>query len=131
MAVVRIHGAGGVLTFDLREILAALGSEARSAWWSVGNVAVRGGEFDASGDGAVALKALVASGERIAGSRLAEIAESTQQVVWGEFRGYDSKDADSPRFVVTAFDSSWWEVGSEILELIDKVAESFDGVEHR
>jgi hypothetical protein len=131
MPAIRIHGndVGCALAFDLKEILAALGPRGLTAYWSVGDVASRGGHLDATGEGAVALERLAKSGERIIGGRLAQIADSVRQVIWGEFKGYDDKLADIPRLVVIAFDSSWWEIQSADATLLDRVAKSFDRVE--
>jgi uncharacterized protein YbjQ (UPF0145 family) len=86
-------------------------------------------EFDATGRGAVALEKLAVSGERINGRRLAKIAESVRQVIWGEFRGYEEELSDAPRVVIIAFDSSWWEIQSEETTLLDRVAKAFKDVE--
>jgi hypothetical protein len=120
---------GGVLTFDLKEVLAALGPRGLTAYWTVGDVAAQGESLDATGEGAAALEALAVSGERIIGSRLAKIAESVRQIIWGEFKGYDDKLSDAPRVVVVAFDSSWWEIQSEETTLLDRVARAFKGVQ--
>ena len=127
---IRIHlSAGGLLAFDLKEVLAALGPSGLITYWAVGDVACRGGNFDATGEGAVALEELAVSGERIIGSRLAHIAESVQQVIWGEFKGYEDILSNAPLVVVIAFDSSWWEVQSADATLVDRVAEAFKNVE--
>ena len=89
MPAIRIDlNAGELLKLDLKEVLAALGPCGLTAHWTVGDVACPVGNFDATGEGAVALEELAVSGERIIGSRLAHIAESVQQVIWGEFKGY-------------------------------------------
>jgi hypothetical protein len=128
---VRIHPntEKHALTFDLREILAALGSRGLTAYWTVGDVAAQGESLDATGEGAAALEELATSGERIIGSRLTKIAESVCQVIWGEFKAYENKLSEAPRVVVVAFDSSWWEIQSEETTLLDQVAKAFTGVE--
>jgi hypothetical protein len=124
---------GGVLTFDLKEVLAALGPIGLALYWTVGDVDTHGehsdATFDATGRGAVALEKLAVSGERINGSRLTKIAESVRQVIWGEFKGYEDKLSDAPRVVVVAFDSSWWEIQSEETTLLDRAAKAFKDVE--
>ena len=131
MPTIRIRGGDetAALKFDLKEILAALGPSGLTAYWSAGDVAARGGAFDATGEGASELEGLAASGGRIVGSRLAQIAERIQQVIWGRFAGYEDKLGEVPRVVVIAFDSSWWEVQSDDEALLDRVAASFLGVE--
>jgi hypothetical protein len=112
LPAIRIHAdkEKHALTFDLREVLAALGPRGLTAYWTVGDVAAQGESLDATGEGAAALEELAMSYERIIGSRLAKIAESVRQVIWGEFKGYEDKLSDTPRVVVVAFDSSWWEI---------------------
>jgi hypothetical protein len=77
---------------------------------------------------AVALEELAVSGERILGSRLAHIAENVRQVIWGEFKGYEDILSNTPTAVVIAFDSSWWEIQSADVTLLDRVAEAFKGI---
>jgi hypothetical protein len=117
------------LTFDLREVLAAMGPRGLTSYWTVGDVAAQGERLDATGESAAALEELAMSGERITGSRLAEIAEGLRQVIWGEFKGYEDKFSAAPSVVVVAFDSSWWEIQSEEAALLDRVAAAFKGVE--
>ena len=111
-----------VLTSDLKDILAALGPWAQGSYWTVAGVPAQGEGLDATGEGAAALEQVALSGERIIGSDLAKIADRVDQVIWGEFKGYDDKVSDTPRVAVLAFDSSWWEIQSEDVTLIDKVA---------
>ncbi len=123
----------GRLIFDLKEVLAALGPTGLALYWTVGDVDTHGehsdAELDVTGRGAVALKELAVSGERIYGSRLAKIAESVRQVIWGEFKGYEDKLSATPRVVVVAFDSSWWEIQSEETTFLDRVAKAFKDAE--
>jgi homoserine kinase type II len=129
MPTIRLHPDKNdhALAFDLREILAAVGADGLSAYWSIGDVASQGEKLDANGDGAVVLEELAISGERIIGSRLAEIAESVRQVIWGEFKGYQDQLSETPRVVVIAFDSSWWEVQSVEAPLLNRVSKAFQG----
>jgi hypothetical protein len=119
----------GRLIFDLKEVLAALGPSGLALHWTVGDVDAHGEhhdtEFDATGEGAVALEKLAVSGERISGRRLANIAKSVRQVIWGEFKGYEDELSDAPSVVVVAFDASWWEIQSEETTLLDRVARAF------
>lgn len=127
---IRLHPhEGDFLAFDLKEILSALGARGVALHWTIGDVASRGVAFDATGEGAAALEELVKSGERVTGSRLAQIAETVQQVIWGEFKGYEGNQAVMPYVIVVAFDSSWWEIQTASALLLDRVAKAFSRVE--
>ena len=67
----------------------------------------------ATGGGGVELEALERSGEEVSGSRLLEIAERTEQVIWGEFRAFRDTGRGEPWIGVIAVDSSHFEVWCE------------------
>ena len=81
MPTIRLHPTGHTLTFDLKEILAAMGPHASALYWKVGDVELQGGGFDAAGEGAAILEDLLKSGERITTVRFTEIAEKLHQVI--------------------------------------------------
>ena len=99
-----------VLTFDLRDVLRALGPDALGWTWTVSAVEETGEEPWATGEGAVELEALERSGERVAGSRLVRIARDVQQTIWGEFRAHRDRTSAEPFVRVVAFDSACFEV---------------------
>jgi len=74
--------ARGVLTFDLRDVLAVIGESSREALWHVRVV-------ECVGDGAAVaeLDRLSKTGERINDARLRELAEVVEQVIDGTFHG--------------------------------------------
>ena len=103
----------GSLAFDLRDILAALGPQAVKAVWRVGDVEVESEALMmATGNGADELEKLAKLGMLVSGERLIEIARNVDQIIWGEFKGYDSASSADPWIVVVAFDSTWFEVRS-------------------
>jgi hypothetical protein len=130
MRAIRIHDCTpeGVLAFDLAEVLAALGTSGRSAFWTVGGVASKDERLFATGKGMSELEGLASCAERVPRSRLAEIARDVRQVIWGEFKGYADKSSEDPIVVITAVDSSWWEVQSTNAGLLDRVARTFEHV---
>jgi hypothetical protein len=116
----------GGLSFDLREVLHALGPEALDWTWTVSGIEERGEVLFATGDGAAELEALETSREEISGSRLLEIAESTRQVIWGEFRAFRDSQRDHPWMRIVAFDSSWFEAWCEDEAILTRLGAAFD-----
>src|SRR5215210_3832901 len=87
---------GGVIAFVLRDVLHALGPEALDWIWIVSGVGAEGEKITATGNGAADLQALERSGAEVSGSHLAEIANRTDQVIWGEFRAFRDNQRESP-----------------------------------
>jgi hypothetical protein len=103
----------GALSFDLRHILSAIGAQAVGCSWAVSRVGgVYDEPFEATCDQAGRLEELAASGRRFKGSQLRELANGTQQVIWGEFQAYPEAGATVPVLVVRAIDSSFYEVAT-------------------
>lgn len=119
----------GFLAFDLKDILAALGTDGLKAVWTVHDVTPSVEGLIATGGGAPTLERLAASEDWLPGHQLAEIAQSVQQVIWGEFKGYVGTSFEAPWVIVTAVDSSWWEVRSVDASIIAHVASVFKNVE--
>lgn len=129
----------GALAFDLRHVLRALGSEPLDWTWTVSGVGEwKGGlsygtrkelhyneEVMATGVGGTELEAVAATSSRIKGRRLLEIADRTDQVIWGEFSGFRQDEADLPWIRIIAVDSSWFEVICEDRALLERVASAF------
>jgi hypothetical protein len=97
---------------DLRDVLAALGERAISAFWAVSGVDAEGEDVAATGDRADELEALSRSRKRVSGQRLAEIAKGIHQTIGGKFQGYDGVSSVEPWITIIAFDSSWFEIRS-------------------
>ncbi|WP_019904375.1 hypothetical protein [Methylobacterium sp. 77] len=113
MHIVRIYDTtDSVLDFDLRHILAMLGAQAIECSWIVSGVAAYDEAFDATGEQAGRLDELAASGRRITGDRLRDLANGTRQVIRGEFRAYADASAPVPVLIVRAIDSSFYEVAT-------------------
>lgn len=129
MHIVRIYGAtDNMLDFDLRHILAALGAQATECSWMVSGVAAYDEAFDATGEQAGSLEELAASGRRIKGDRLRDLANGTQQVIWGEFQAYADASATAPVFILRAIDSSFYEVATNDPHVLQNFKATFRDV---
>lgn len=130
---------GGTLAFDLRHVLRALGAELLDYTWTVSGVGEWKGalsygtrkelrydeEVMATGVGGTELEAIAATGSKITGHRLLEIADRTAQVIWGEFSAFREDRPDLPWIRIIAVDSSWFEVLCEDRLLLERVASAF------
>lgn len=129
MKVLQIHdeSRNRVLAFDIKDVLAALGTLAASSQWKVARAEHFEGEeyFEATGEGGTELESLAQSGSRISGLELQDIANRTRQVIWGIFAGYKSSDEASPWIVIYAFDSSWYEVHTDSDNALDLILKNF------
>lgn len=113
MNAIHIHDRkNGCLDFDLKDVLTAIGSRAIGSNWTISPV--EGHEeygVDATGPAANELEAIAQDKITVGGRRLVKLAQEVQQTIWGKFSAYEVT-ADEPWLIVTAFDSSWFEVCS-------------------
>ncbi|MCP1539620.1 hypothetical protein [Methylorubrum extorquens] len=129
MHIVRIYDmTNGMLDFDLRHVLAALGAQAIACSWIVSGVAAYDEAFDATGEQVRRLEELAASGRRIKGDRLRDLADGTQQVIWGEFQAYADANAAVPVLIVRAIDSSYYEVATNDPRVLQNLRAAFRDV---
>ena len=113
MRTVRISDAtDDRLDFALRHILAALEAQTAECSWMVSGVRADDAAFDATGEQAGRRDEVAASGERIQGDRLRDLADGTRQVIWGEFQAYADAGATAPVFILRAIDGSVYEVAA-------------------
>ena len=101
----------GVLTFDLRDLLNLVRSEAIGMSWAVSDV-------ECSGARSAELQELAERGVHISGRELVALANEIDQVVDGEFRAYEEGQS-TPTLVFRAVDSSAWDVAAECEHLLD------------
>jgi hypothetical protein len=113
------------LSFDLKDLLAAIGHPALEAYWTVGSVERAGELLEVIGKDIPLIEALAASGERVSGYRLQKIAADIHQTIWGEFRGYATRTAAVPWLIIVAFDSTWFEVHSSDAAILDRLKRQF------
>jgi hypothetical protein len=110
----------GVLTFDLRDILALVPPASGESTWEVSHV-------EAVGASAEALHEAADTGARLTDQRLRQIAAGIMQTIDGELRAYRS-GARSPWLVIRAVDSSSFDVISDDPALIETLRARFERV---
>ena len=109
----------GFLSFDLRDILACLGSDASERTWTCQDV-------DCTGEGVDELFEVVYEGRAIPGSKLIELSRRVLQIIDGTFYGRRAGE-DAPSIVIRSVDSTLWEVfGSD--ECLRKIESAFTDV---
>ena len=126
----------GVLAVDLSDILRAVRSRAVKSVWRAspvealfaGDPFVERDEIWGTGDGADELDELGRSGQRVSGARLVQLAAKVTQIIWGEFKGYDSASTVDPWIIIIAVDSTWFEVRSTDDEALSRLQASFKDV---
>jgi hypothetical protein len=97
-------GEVGGLSFDLADVLGAIGERVARSEWRV--------EFlDCIGEARPELLAACEASANISGARLSELAARLVQVIDGDFFGREMGQTD-PWVLVKAVDSCWWEVWS-------------------
>jgi hypothetical protein len=115
---------GNFLSFDLREVLAALGPRAGASSWSFRDL-----EFVCrDGQEVSELKQDSRATSRLSGQVLISAADRILQVIDGEFAAFDDED-DRPWVIVRAVDSTFWEVESQDADLLTEVSSCFHSVE--
>jgi hypothetical protein len=117
------------LAVDLRHIITALKHRAAEADWEIGAVTSHAEGLWAVGDedAVQKLETMAALGGRVPGQTFAAVANNIHQVVWGEFRAFDHA-ALSPWVVIRAIDSTFYEVYSEDLGVIESIRSTFTDV---
>jgi hypothetical protein len=113
----------GALTFDLADVLHALGPKVVSSRWRCSNLWY----VSANQQDIEVLERASAQGELVGGSDLLHAAARLSQVIDGQFEGViDERD---PWVILRAVDSSWWEVLSDEQSVLDAVRARFQSVE--
>jgi hypothetical protein len=107
-----------VLTFDLRDILRLLGTAGTKSTWEVEGLECVGPEAD---------RFLERSNAplRIDGLSLLRLSETVDQVIDGTFRGFRHQNDDQPWIVVSAVDSSAYDVQTNDARVLDLMRRSF------
>jgi hypothetical protein len=111
------------LSFDLVDLLREVGDRLSQTEWEVDHVQSSG----ESAEDLEQLEALETLGHRVTGDRLMQIATRLYQVVWGNFRGF-RPDQTKPWIIISAFDSSWFDVVSDDDSLIEQLKKQFKKV---
>jgi len=114
---------GGGLTFDLSEVLEALGQNARSWVWRGRDI-----HYVSRDERDVAVVHALAEGRAVAGADLLAGLEELLQVIGGEFEAIEP-GKEAPSVVVRVVDSSWWEVLSDDAAVLAAIRRRFRVVE--
>ena len=102
-----------------------LGERAIRAVWQVAGVAHYGEAAMIVGDEpADRLEALAQSQSQVSGILLRNFLSQVTQVIWGEFTAHEAGQ-DMPWVIVRAIDSSWCEVETDDVDVLDRVRETF------
>jgi hypothetical protein len=109
--------AGHLLAVDLRDILRALESEARTSAWRIR-------EIEAIGPAADELRRLAEDGAPVSGERLLALSTGISQTIDGLFEAYRS-GGESPWLRVRAVDASAFDVESIDDFVLHKVRRAF------
>ncbi len=117
--------SSGVLSVDLRKVLRALNKIVLHANWSVNRVYYQGEKFEVVGTVAKELEQLALSKERILTSELEKISRTKHQLIWAEFRAYETPNEGTPFLLIRAVDSSWFEILSEDPAVISSINTTF------
>ncbi len=107
----------GVLTVDLRHILATLGDKAVKCHWLVEGV-------EAIGPKAEKLQQLSDQRATLTGDTLVRLANEVSQIVDGKFSAFEN-DPDIPWLVVSAVDSSAFDITSTDLMQLHELRRKF------
>jgi hypothetical protein len=115
-------GGRGALDFDLVEVLAALGSRVYEARWRCTHI-----RYTSKDERDIRVLEQVASGEVVSGGNLSDGIDQLMQVIDGEFEGLD--ESGQRWVLIRAVDSSWWEVWSDDVSVLDVVRTTFRNTE--
>jgi hypothetical protein len=109
---------GGNLGFDLRDLLSFVAPTVLQMTWRVRNL-------ECIGERADDFHNLAAQGDFITGDRLIALAAGVEQVIEGEFFGYEHAAAAQPTLVIRAVDSSSWDIASSSKAVLDTIRVHF------
>ena len=106
-------------------VIPLLGERAVRARWQLAGVARYDEAFMIVGhEAAERLEHLARSSDRISGTLLLDLLSRVAQVIWGEFTAHENGQ-DTPWVIVRAIDSSWCEVETDDIGVLDRVRETF------
>ena len=129
MTTLRIYDykTNGTLAVDLRHFMHLLAPQSLQATWTVSPVKLFYptlnsvvDEFAATGPGGDRLEALASTRSAVSGTALAELANATVQVIWGEFAAV-LPSHDDIWIAIRAIDSTFYEVTTTDNAVLDKI----------
>lgn len=114
-------GGGSFLSFDLRDILAAVGEPVLSSRWRCRDlwyIAERDGKFNEFRE----------ARQKLTGEEMIRFAGSIHQTIDGRFEARGGGAAKRPWLIILAVDSSWFEVWSSKRKVLERVRRRFEKV---
>lgn len=121
-AIIRDVDDRNILTVDLEKILGLFAQAAESSQWQVSDV-------EAIGEAAAGeLHELSNENAIVPGSRLMRLASEINQIIDGKFSGYRPGESE-PWIVISAVDSSFFEVFTDVVSVLNQIRERFNDVE--
>jgi hypothetical protein len=135
MATLRIYDSNGLaLAVDLRHLIDVLAPRSLQATWTVSPVTFHypahhliEKEFMATGQDSDRLEELARNGSSVSGAVMAELAQATRQVIWGEFAA-SLPQQEVAWVTIRAIDSSFYEVTTTDDAVLDKVKSTYKDV---
>lgn len=109
------------LAFDLRDLLRLVGDDAISYYWEINHV-------ECLGVGAQLMHDASDSDLWVPGSQLLLMAQDVYQIIDGDFKGYRAEVSPEPWIVFRAIDSSYYDVLSDNLSLLEFIRQQFHHV---
>ncbi|MFT4161622.1 hypothetical protein [Shinella sp.] len=132
MATLRIYDLKEhVLALDLKDLLRLLAPRSLEANWIVSTVKFSKPEhehFEATGEGGEQLEELAQGNARLSGFDLAALADSTRQVIWGEFVASAPTQLDKTWLIIRAVDSTFYEIDTDDETVLRKISSAYKDV---
>ena len=120
-----------VLAVDLRHILDLLAPHSLLASWTISTVKSANSDhewFEATRANRDKLEMMAQADTRVSGPVMAELAQGTRQVIWGEFVGSLPEQPGRPWLTIRAVDSTFYEITSEDKEVVHQIRSAFKDV---
>ena len=112
---------GSFLSFDLRDILAVVGEAARASRWRCRDLC-----YTEVRDGGIG--EFREDRRKFSGEELIRFAAKVHQTIDGRFEARSGGAAKHPWLIISAVDSSWFEVWSSKLEVLESLKARFQQV---
>ncbi|SRR5258705_2405180 len=114
-------GGCSFLSFDLRDILSAIGDPASVSHWSCRDLCYTGKK----GENFTEIRE---ARRRLSGEEMMRFASEIHQTIDGRFEARNGGGARRPWLIILAVDSSWFEVWSSKREVLERVRTRFEKV---
>jgi len=114
-------GGGSFLSFDLRDILAAIGEPAFISHWRCRDLCY-------TATGGEKFTEIREARRKLSGEEMMRFASEIHQTIDGRFEAHNGGGAKKPWLIILAVDSSWFEVWCSKREVLERVRTSFEKV---